>query len=137
MVHVDDIIAGGTPEFVEMIMTTLTIKFKISKNQARKFSYIGMALRSEGTNIFMNQTQYTEELEDIPVGIKDNMTDDKFKAFLRQIVGELLYLNLSRPDLAFKVNSIARVSANTNLKDKVKEARNLVKEIKASHLKIK
>ena len=60
-----------------MIMTTLMIKFKISKDQARKFSYIGMALRSEGTNIFMNQTQYTEDLKDIPAGIEDNMTDNK------------------------------------------------------------
>ncbi len=95
MVHVDDINVGGTPEFVKMIMTTLTIKFKISKYQARKFSYIGMALRSEGTNIFINQTQYTKDLEKIPAGIEDDMTDKKVMAFLRQIVGKLLYLNVS------------------------------------------
>ena len=56
MVHVDDIIPGGTPEFCEMIMTTLRTQFKISKDQVRKFTYIGMALRTEGTNIYMNQT---------------------------------------------------------------------------------
>ena len=63
MVHVDDIIPGGTPEFTEMIMNTLRMQFKISKDQARKFTYIGMALRSDGNNIFMNQTQYIKELE--------------------------------------------------------------------------
>ncbi len=82
MIHVDDIIPGGTPEFTEMIMDTLRTQFKISKDQARKFTYIGMALRSNGNNIFMNQTQYTEELEDVPNGIEDNMSDDKLKAFL-------------------------------------------------------
>jgi hypothetical protein len=137
MVHVDDIIPGGTPEFNEMIMTTLRTQFKISKDQVRKFTYIGMALRSEGTNIFMNQTQYIEELEDIPVGMEDNMSEDKLKAFLRQVVGKLLYLNLSRPDLAFKVNSLAKVTSNTDLKEKVKEARSLIKEIKSTQLEIK
>ncbi len=82
MVHVEDIIPGGTPEFNEMIMTTLRTQFKISKDQVRKFTYIGMALRTEGTNIFMNQTQYIEELEDVPAGMEDNISDDKLKAFL-------------------------------------------------------
>jgi len=82
MVHVKNIIPGGTPEFNEMIMTTLRTQFKISKDQVRKFTYIGMALRTEGTNIFMNQTQYIEELEDVPAGIEDNMSEDKLKAFL-------------------------------------------------------
>ena len=52
-----------------------------------------MALRTEGTNIYMNQTQYIEELEDVPTGMEDNMSEDKLKAFLRQVVGKLLYLN--------------------------------------------
>jgi len=52
-------------------------------------------------------------------------------------VGKLLYLNLSRPDLAFKVNSLAKVSSSTDLKDKVKEARSLIKEIKSTQLEIK
>ena len=32
-----------------------------------------------GTNIYMNQTQYTKELEDIPVVMEDNMSDKKLK----------------------------------------------------------
>jgi len=95
MVHVDDIIPGGTQEFIEMITTTLRTQFKISKDQARKFTYIGMALRTEGINIFMNQSQYIEELEDVPAGMEDSMSEDKLKAFLRQVVGKLLYFNLS------------------------------------------
>ena len=85
----------------------------------------------------MNQTQYIEELEDVPAGMEDNMSEDKLKAFLRQVVGKLLYLNLSRPDLAFKVNSLAKVSSSTDLKEKVKEARSLIKEIKSTQLEIK
>ena len=96
-----------------------------------------MALRTEGTNIFMNQSQYIEELEDVPAGMEDSMSEDKLKAFLRQVVGKLLYLNLSRPDLAFKVNSLAKISSSTDLKEKVKEARSLIKEIKSTQLEIK
>jgi hypothetical protein len=116
-------------------MTTLRTQFKISKDQVRKFTYIGMALRTEGTNIYMNQMQYIEELEDVPEGMED-MSEDKLKAFLRQVVGKLLYLNLSRPDLAFKVCSLSKVTTG-DLKEKVKEARSLIKEIKASQLEIK
>jgi hypothetical protein len=59
------------------------------------------------------------------------------KEFLKQIVGKLLYLNLTRPDLAFKVNMLTRISPSTDLKEKIKEARRLVKEIKATQVKIK
>ena len=52
-------------------------------------------------------------------------------------MGKLLYLNLSRPDLAFKVNSLSKVLTGTDLKKKVKEARNLIKEIKSTQLEIK
>ncbi len=52
-------------------------------------------------------------------------------------MGKLLYLNLSRPDLAFKVNSLAKVSTSTHLKEKIKEARLLIKEIKSTQLEIK
>ena len=43
---------------------------------------------------------------------------------------------MSRPDLAFKVNSLAKITTG-DLKEKVKEARSLMKEIKSTQLEIK
>jgi hypothetical protein len=48
-----------------------------------------------------------------------------------------LYLNLTRPDVAFKTNSLSRVPPGTDLKLKVKEARNLIQEVKQTKVKIK
>jgi len=48
-----------------------------------------------------------------------------------------LYLNLTRPDVAFKTNSLSRVPPGTDLKLKVKEARNLIQEVKQTKVEIK
>ena len=90
MVHVDDIILSGTPEFMKMMGDTLKAKFRISKNQYKKFSYIVMALRCEAGDIFMNQNQYIEELENVPEGIEEKFSSEKMKEFLKQVIGKLL-----------------------------------------------
>ena len=137
MIHVDDIITGGTPEFLKMISNLLRTEFKISKEQSNKFSYIGMAIRTDGQNILMNQNQYIEDLDGVTEGIEDSYSEVKLKEVLKQVVGKLLYLNLSRPDIAFKVNLLARLGKDSDLKEKIKEARKLVKEIKSEKVEIK
>jgi len=52
-------------------------------------------------------------------------------------VGPLLYLNLKRPDLAYKTNMLSRVPAGTDLTAKIKEARDLVKLARKTPLEIK
>jgi len=121
MVHVDDIILSGTLEFMIMMGDTLKSKFRISKDQFKKFSYIGMALRCEAGDIYMNQNQYIEELENVPEGIEEQFSSEKMKEFLKP----------------FKVNILTRISPSTDLKEKIKEARRLVKEIKATQVEIK
>ncbi len=38
------------------------------------------------------QNKYIEEMEEIPAGIEDDMTEDQCKSTVRQAVGKLLYL---------------------------------------------
>lgn len=59
----------------------------------------------------------------MPKDIENSMSDEKIKRFLKMTEGKLLYLNLSRPELAFKVNSVARLTKETTLKAKNKKAR--------------
>jgi len=59
------------------------------------------------------------------------------RTILRGAEGKLLHLNLTRPDVAFKANLLSRVPSGTDLKLKVKEARELINEVKQSQGKIK
>ncbi len=87
--------------------------------------------------IFQNQNQYLEETENIPVGEEDTASNKKLRTNLRGTVGKLLYLNLTRPDVAFKTNLLSRVPPGTDLKLKVKEARNLIQEVKQTKVEVK
>ena len=66
-------------------------------------------------------------MQNIPAGTEDAASDEKLRTLLRGAVGKLLYLNLTRPDVAFKTISLSCVPPGTDLKLKVKEARNLMK----------
>ena len=90
-----------------------------------------MAIRVDQKGaIYLNQNRYLEELENIPAGIEDTASEDKMRTIIRGAVGKLLYLNLTRPDVAFKKNSLSWVPRGTDLKLKVKEARELINEVK-------
>ena len=56
---------------------------------------------------------------------------------LRGAVGRLLYLNLTRPDISFRTNDLARVPPGADLREKIKEARELTELAKQTPLEIK
>jgi len=113
-------------------------RFKISKDQEGNFTYTGMAIWTDSKgHVHLNQNKYIEEMEEIPKGIEDDMTDEKCKAVIRQAVGKLLYLNLTRPDISFKINMLSRLMPGENQKDKVKQARELIAEVKKTKVEIK
>jgi len=136
-VHVDDIIATGDQKFHEEVVEEIKKRFKISKDQEGNFTYTGMSIWTDAKgNVHLNQNKYIDEMEEVPKGVEDGMTDEKCKALIRQVVGKLLYLNLTRPDLSFKINMLSRLTPGENQQDKVKQARELVEEIKKTKLEI-
>lgn len=101
MVHVYDIIMGGTPNFLENITRSIKMRFKISKDKANKFSNLGMTLRMEENNyVYINQSLYVKVLELITDEVKDNMDKHKLREILRKTAGKMMYLNRTRPELA-------------------------------------
>jgi hypothetical protein len=75
-------------------------------------------------------------LPSVPKGADDE-SEDKKRTTLRGVVGRLLYLNLTRPDLAYKTNMLSRIPAGTDLTAKIKEARDLVEIARKTPLEIK
>jgi len=137
LVHVDDIYTSGEDDFQDDLVNKIKTRFKVSKDQAKNFTYTGMAVRTDNMGrIYLNQNQYAEELPSVPKGAEEG-TEEKQKKTLRGVVGRLLYLNLTRPDLAYSTNMLSRIPAGTDLKTKIKEARTLVETARKTPLEIK
>jgi len=135
---VDDIIATGDEQFHTEVIDGIKMRFKISKDQEGNFTYTGMSIWTDSKGqVHLNQNKYIEEMEEIPEGIEDDMMDEKCKGVIRQAVGKLLYLNLTRPDISFKINMLSRLTPGENQKDKVKQARELIAEVKKTKVEIK
>jgi len=136
LIHVDDILIGGEEEFTNNLLMQIKERFRVSKDQIDKFVYTGMSVRSDDKlRIHLNQNQYSEELTEVHKDAEKD-TEEKKKTTLRGVVGKLLYLNLTRPDLSFRTNILSRIPAGTNLDEKIKEARELVEEARRTPLEI-
>jgi len=135
IVHVDDIIIGGTEDL--KTHKAVIRRFRVSKDQSDKFVYTGMAIRIDSVGrICLNQNQYLEEMEEVAKDAHEG-PEDGLRTVLRGAVGRLLYLNLTRPDLSFKTNNLARVTPSTEIKEKIKEAKELTEEANKNPLEIR
>jgi len=95
-VHVDDIIAAGDDQFHREVVDEIKKRFNISKDQEGSLTYTGMEIWTDSKGqVHLYQNKYIEEMEEIPAGIEDEMTDKKCRVVIRQAVGKLLYLNLN------------------------------------------
>ncbi len=125
--HVDDILLGGEEEFQLEMVRLLKLRFRVSKDQIGKFVYTGMSIKSTKGMIYINQNQYSQELQQIPKEAEEGKDDQK-KTTLRGAVSKLLYLNLTRPDLSYRTNLLSRIPAGTDLNEKIKDARELIED---------
>jgi len=137
IIHVDDIIIGGIPEFVHEMVGHIKARFRVSKDQIERFVYTGMSVRTDKAGrLHLNQNQYLEEMDNVPADAEAGK-EEGLRTVLRGAVGRLLYLNLTRTDLAFRTNFLSRVPPGTDLREKIKEARELTIEAKKFPLEIK
>jgi len=137
LIHVDDILIGGEEEYTNNLLMQIKERFRVSKDQIDRLVYTGMSIRTDDKyRIHLNQNQYSEELTEVSKDA-EKATEEKKRTTLRGVVGKLLYLNLTRPDLSFKTNILSRIPAGTNLDEKIKDARELVEEARRTPLEIR
>ncbi|GKA38960.1 retrovirus-related pol polyprotein from transposon TNT 1-94 [Tanacetum coccineum] len=126
-VYVNNIIfAASTPELCDLFAKIMFSKFKISMMGKNSF-FLGLQIFQNPKGIFINQLKYALEslkkygfdscdLVDTPMVEKSKLDEDKEgKAFdlshYRGMIGTLLYLIASRPDLQFALCMCARYQA--------------------------
>ncbi|GJX52752.1 retrovirus-related pol polyprotein from transposon TNT 1-94, partial [Tanacetum coccineum] len=126
-VYVDDIIfAASTPELCDLFAKIMCSKFKMSMMGKISF-FLGLQIFQNPRGIFINQSKYAlESLKkygfdscdpvDTPMVEKSKLDEDKEgkavdPSHYRGMIGTLLYLIASRPDLQFAICMCARYQA--------------------------
>ncbi|GJY95413.1 retrovirus-related pol polyprotein from transposon TNT 1-94 [Tanacetum coccineum] len=126
-IYVDDIIfAASTPELCDLFAKIMCSKFKMSMMGKISF-FLGLQISQSPRGIFINQSKYAlESLKkygfescdpvDTPMVEKSKLDEDKEgkvvdPSHYRGMIGTLLYLIASRPDLQFAICMCARYQA--------------------------
>ncbi|GJV99871.1 putative ribonuclease H-like domain-containing protein [Tanacetum coccineum] len=99
-VYVDDIIFGSTKKELCIAFEKLTHeKFQISSMGELTF-FLGLQVQQKKDGIFISQDKYDEDGEEVDVHM------------YRSMIGSLMYLTSSRPDIMFAVCACARYQVN-------------------------
>ncbi|GJV47489.1 putative ribonuclease H-like domain-containing protein [Tanacetum coccineum] len=126
-IYVDDIIfVASTPELCDLFAKIMCLKFKMSMMGKISF-FLGLQISQSPRGIFINQSKYAlESLKkygfescnpvDTPMVEKSKLDEDKEgkavdPSHYRGMIGTLLYLTASRPDLQFAICMCARYQA--------------------------
>ncbi|GKC48940.1 retrovirus-related pol polyprotein from transposon TNT 1-94 [Tanacetum coccineum] len=131
-IYVDDIIfAASTPELCDLFAKIMCSKFKMSMMGKISF-FLGLQISQSPRGIFINQSKYALEslkkygfescdLVDTPMVEKSKLDEDKEGkavdlSHYHGMIGTLLYLTASRPDLQFAICMCARYQARPTKK---------------------
>ncbi|GJV87248.1 retrovirus-related pol polyprotein from transposon TNT 1-94 [Tanacetum coccineum] len=130
-VYVDDIIFGSTnPDFSKRFANLMKNNFEMSMMGELKF-FLGLQVHQSPRGIFISQSQYAIELLkkhglDECVSMSTPMATERLDADLqgtptdqttyRRMIGGLMYLTASRPDIAYATFVCARYQARPTVK---------------------
>ncbi len=71
LIHVDDFLWAGTNEFRNCVIDVISDKFQCGKKQDTCFKYIGLNISQNGDRVFLDQHEYTAELDQIRNSVCD------------------------------------------------------------------
>ncbi|GJW63611.1 retrovirus-related pol polyprotein from transposon TNT 1-94 [Tanacetum coccineum] len=146
-VYVDDIIFGSTnPDFLKRFANLMKNNFEMSMMGELKF-FLGLQVHQSPRGIFISQSQYAIELLkkhglDECVSMSTPMATERLDADLqgtptdqttyRRMIGGLMYLTASRPDIAFATFVCARYQARPTVKH-LKEVKRIFRYLRQSY----
>ncbi|GJW14429.1 retrovirus-related pol polyprotein from transposon TNT 1-94 [Tanacetum coccineum] len=146
-VYVDDIIFGSTnPDFSKRFANLMKNNFEMSMMGELKF-FLGLQVHQSPRGIFISQSQYAIELLkkhglDECVSMSTPMATERLDADLqgtptdqttyRRMIGGLMYLTASRPDIAFATFVCASYQARPTVKH-LKEVKRIFRYLRQSY----
>ncbi len=140
-IHVDDFEYSGTSNWHKDVINKLIEIFKISKNDKGKFKYLGLNIEQNGTEIFVDQQAYIDNLKEIPISderkkqIEDILSEEESQT-LRSVCGQLLWVtSQTRPDIAFDSCQVNNYGKEPTIRN-VMEANKAIKKLKSDKVKL-
>ncbi|XP_019093319.1 PREDICTED: uncharacterized protein LOC109129512 [Camelina sativa] len=126
-IYVDDIVFGSTcQQLVNQFVQNMTDEFEMSMCGELTY-FLGLQVQQSVDGIFMSQSRYamglitrfgltTSKEAKIPMGVNDKLSKDETREdvdekLYRGMIGSLLYLTASRPDICLAVGVCARYQA--------------------------
>ncbi|CAM8993843.1 unnamed protein product [Rhodiola kirilowii] len=147
LVYVDDvIITGNSEELISEVKQFIHHKFKIKDLGHLKY-FLGLEVARSTEGIFLNQRKYALELLEehsltdckpakTPIRLKHNLSmstapilNDQLQ--YRRLVGKLIYLTITRPDLAYPVHILSQFMQHPT-EDHQSAALRLLRYVKAA-----
>ncbi|KAJ0431334.1 putative RNA-directed DNA polymerase [Helianthus annuus] len=124
LVYVDDlIITGDVEEEINQLKANLCVRFKM-KDLGRLSHFLGLELTYVGDSLLLHQTKYASDLLSkfkmaackpaaTPIECNPKLYVEQGRELedpteYRKLVGSLIYLTLTRPDLSFSVGVLSR-----------------------------
>lgn len=149
IVYVDDILITGTSQdLITQVKLFLHPQFKIKDLGPMKY-FLGLELARNSTGIFLNQRKYALDIladtgmssvKPSVVSIEQNhklidnqspILPDADIAIYRRLVGRLLYLTITRPDLSYGIHVLSQFISSPRV-DHLAAAYKMVKYIKGT-----
>ncbi|XP_051117853.1 uncharacterized protein LOC127242378 [Andrographis paniculata] len=126
-IYVDDIVFGSTSKLMRKeFVKFMDSEFKMSMIGELTY-FLGLQVKQCVDGIFLNQTKYAQNMINkfglssskavrMPLGQQEKLSTDESRKdvdqkLYRSIIGSLLYLTASRPDILFSVGVYARFQA--------------------------
>nr|GEY14993.1 retrovirus-related Pol polyprotein from transposon TNT 1-94 [Tanacetum cinerariifolium] len=146
-VYVDDIIFGSThPRYIQLFSNLIKIRFEMSMMGEMTF-FLGLQVNQSPCGIFINQSKYLLEIlkkygmescdpTGTPMEIKDKPDLDQNGTLVdatkyRSMIGALMYLTSSRPDIVHATYLYARYQAKPTEKH-LKEVKRIFRYLRGT-----
>ena len=127
-IYVDDIVFGSTSmSMLDIFVNQMKNEFEMSMVGELTY-FLGLQVKQMNVRIFISQSKYAKNLVKkfglenakcvkTPMGTNDKLSKDENSVSIdptlfRSMIGSLLYLTASRPDICFSVGMCARYQAN-------------------------
>ena len=141
VLHVDDFLVAGKPEFLEELSIKLKKRFTFGKIELNKFKFTGLNIEQTKEGIFVDQIEYIQSIQPISSQGLDgedtaSLNKQQFKAY-RRLTGQLAWaVENTRPDLAFDVRYLATRNKDATVGD-IGNANKILKKTQSDNVKIK
>ena len=143
VVHVDDFFWSGSDKFYNSVIVQLKNVFKISKENHEVFKYIGINIKREKSDLFVDQKSYIDSIQPIATGAISSQTrnetvdDPKILKSFRGLVGQLSWASgITRPDGSFNACYLSSAQSRLTVKE-ISEANKAVRDLKNNQYQLR